>query len=28
MPMLFLIVIGLAVWATTLDGAGEGYAST
>lgn len=26
MPMLFLIVIGLAVWATTLDGAGEGYA--
>lgn len=26
MPMLFLIVIGLAAWATTLDGAGEGYA--
>ncbi len=26
MPMLFLIVIGLAIWATTLDGAGEGYA--
>ena len=26
MPMLFLIVIGLAVWASTLEGAGPGYA--
>jgi neurotransmitter:Na+ symporter, NSS family len=26
MPTLFLIVVGLAVWAMTLDGAGEGYA--
>jgi neurotransmitter:Na+ symporter, NSS family len=25
MPLLALIVIGLAVWATSLDGAGEGY---
>jgi NSS family neurotransmitter:Na+ symporter len=25
MPMLFLIVLGLAAWATTLDGAGVGY---
>jgi len=25
MPLLFLLVIGLAVWAGTLDGAGEGY---
>lgn len=26
MPTLFLIVLGLAVWALTLEGAGEGYA--
>jgi neurotransmitter:Na+ symporter, NSS family len=26
MPTLFLIVLGLAVWAATLPGAGEGYA--
>jgi len=26
MPLLFLIVIGLALWATTLPGAGTGYA--
>jgi NSS family neurotransmitter:Na+ symporter len=26
MPVLFLIVIGLALWATTLPGAGTGYA--
>jgi neurotransmitter:Na+ symporter, NSS family len=26
MPTLFLIVLGLAVWAATLSGAGEGYA--
>jgi NSS family neurotransmitter:Na+ symporter len=26
MPMLFLIVVGLAAWATTLDGAATGYA--
>ncbi len=26
MPMLFLIVVGLALWAATLPGAGEGYA--
>jgi neurotransmitter:Na+ symporter, NSS family len=26
MPLLFLIVFGLAVWAATLDGAGAGYA--
>jgi neurotransmitter:Na+ symporter, NSS family len=25
MPLLALIIIGLAVWATTLEGAGEGY---
>jgi NSS family neurotransmitter:Na+ symporter len=25
MPTLFLIVVGLAVWASTLEGAGEGY---
>lgn len=25
MPMLFVIVIGLALWAATLDGAGAGY---
>ena len=25
MPALFLIVVGLALWAFTLDGAGEGY---
>ncbi len=25
MPALFFIVVGLAVWALTLDGAGEGY---
>ncbi len=27
MPALFLILIGLAAWAFTLDGAGEGYAA-
>jgi neurotransmitter:Na+ symporter, NSS family len=26
MPVLFVIVIGLALWATTLDGGGAGYA--
>ena len=26
MPLLFLILIGLAVWATTLEGGGPGYA--
>jgi neurotransmitter:Na+ symporter, NSS family len=26
MPLLFLIVVGLALWATTLPGAGTGYA--
>jgi NSS family neurotransmitter:Na+ symporter len=26
MPMLFLILVGLAVWATTLSGGGAGYA--
>jgi len=25
MPLLFLMVVGLAVWAATLDGAGKGY---
>jgi len=26
MPILFLVVVGLAVWAATLQGSGEGYA--
>ncbi len=26
MPALFVILVGLAIWASTLDGAGEGYA--
>lgn len=26
MPLLFLIILGLAAWAATLEGAGEGYA--
>jgi len=26
MPLLFLLVVGLAIWAWTLDGAGAGYA--
>lgn len=26
MPLLFLLIVGLAIWAATLDGAGAGYA--